>query len=188
MEIVSGKISGMALFSPHTDAVRPTSVRARRAFFDSLGDLTGKVFADLCAGSGAMGLEAASRGAEQVIFAEYAKESLRTIEKNCRKAKEHGLDAELTVIPGRIPESAAKLARESKPDILFADPPYAVSAELLDQLTQNDAFTVWAENGELYWELPEGGTALRPPKAPWKITSIRNLGPTRFMVLTVSKE
>ena len=52
MEITAGKLKGMPLASPDVHApVRPTSVRARQAFFDSLGDLSGKTFADLCAGS-----------------------------------------------------------------------------------------------------------------------------------------
>ena len=73
MEIVAGTARGLILTSPgENDEVRPTSVRARRAFFDSLGDLKGNVFADIFAGSGAMGLEAASRGAEKVFFFEQA--------------------------------------------------------------------------------------------------------------------
>ena len=188
MEIVGGMAGGLSLISPRGSAVRPTSVRARKALFDSLGDLTGLIFADLCAGSGAMGLEAASRGAQQVYFIECAPESLNVIERNCRKIRAAGVNAELTVVRGSLPEAAEHLRHASQPDLLFADPPYRNSARLLDELTKNEAFTEWASNGRLFWELPEGGTALRPPAAPWKIETIRTSGAVRFMILAQNRE
>ena len=61
MEILGGLAKGMVLKVPEGREVRPTSVRSRRALFDMLGDLTGERFCDLFAGSGAVGIEAASR-------------------------------------------------------------------------------------------------------------------------------
>ena len=187
MEITAGILRGMDLKAPPGLHVRPTAVRARQALFDSLGDLSGKTFADFCAGSGAMGLEAASRGAKQVFFVECASESLRIIERNCRKLRDAGVEAELTVVHGRLPEAAERLRHETAPDLLFADPPYRDSVRLLDELTKNEAFTQWASGGRLFWELPEGGTALRPPAPPWKIESIRSSGAVRFMILTAKQ-
>ena len=83
MEITAGTALGLKLGElPEGHGVRPTSVRARRAFFDSIGTIEGKTFADLFAGSGCMGLEAASRGAATVIFAEESPDALALIRHN----------------------------------------------------------------------------------------------------------
>ena len=187
MEITAGKLKGMPLASPDVHApVRPTSVRARQAFFDSLGDLSGKTFADLCAGSGAMGLEAISRGAANVIFAEKDQASLRTIRKNIQRAERVLGEISSFIAEGELPGSCGRLMRYPKPDILFADPPYADSADILPALTENEIFTNWAEGGKLYWEFPpESCAPLRPPKPPWKISQIRNFGAVRFLILEV---
>ena len=68
MEIISGLARGVQLTVPPGETVRPTAARARKALFDSLGDLAGTRVADLCAGAGGLGLEAASRGAAEAVF------------------------------------------------------------------------------------------------------------------------
>ena len=70
MEITGGIAKGVTVKVPSGVEVRPTSVRSRRALFDMLGDLSGKRFCDLFAGSGAVGIEAASRGAAHVLLVE----------------------------------------------------------------------------------------------------------------------
>lgn len=184
MEIVSGKARGINLYSPEGEDVRPTSVRARKALFDSLGDLSGKCFADLFAGSGAVGLEAASRGAETVIFVDASKSSIKIIEKNRAKVERAGVDSDLQIFCGELPAFAKRLsASAAAPDIIFADPPYDLSAELLNTLTANSDFSRWAANAYMIWELPEKRLDLRPPAAPWRLKTIKQLGPARFMLL-----
>ena len=187
MEITAGKLKGMPLASPDIHApVRPTSVRARQALFDSLGDLSGKTFADLCAGSGAMGLEALSRGASNVIFAEKDQASLHTIRKNIKRAERSLGEFSYFIAEGELPSSCTRMMRYPKPDVLFADPPYADSADVLAAMTGNEIFTTWAEGGKLYWEFPPASCApLRPPSPPWKIAQIRNFGAVRFLILEV---
>ena len=187
MEITAGKLKGMPLASPDIHApVRPTSVRARQALFDSLGDLSGKTFADLCAGSGAMGLEALSRGASNVIFAEKDQASLHTIRKNIKRAERTLGEFSYFIAEGELPSSCTRMMRYPKPDVLFADPPYADSADVLAAMTGNEIFTTWAEGGKLYWEFPPASCApLRPPSPPWKIAQIRNFGAVRFLNLEV---
>lgn len=187
MEITAGKLKGMPLASPDIHApVRPTSVRARQALFDSLGDLSGKTFADLCAGSGAMGLEALSRGASNVIFAEKDQASLHTIRKNIKRAERTLGEFSYFIAEGELPSSCTRMMRYPKPDVLFADPPYADSADVLAAMTGNEIFTTWAEGGKLYWEFPPASCApLRPPSPPWKIAQIRNFGAVRFLILEV---
>lgn len=184
MEIVAGTARGLILTSPgENDEVRPTSVRARRAFFDSLGDLKGKVFADIFAGSGAMGLEAASRGAEKVFFFEQALPVLKMIEKNCNRVARTGVTTDMQIVRGAIPPFRTDLARFARPDIVFADPPYAASMDFFKAVTADPCFRVWAADADLYWELPDRDYALEVPAAPWRIMAIKNFGPGRFLML-----
>lgn len=183
MEITAGSLRGMSLRAPAGLHVRPTAVRARQALFDSLGNLSGKTFADLCAGSGAMGLEAASRGARSVVFVESAPDSLAAIRQNCRRAQASGLAAKLNIVEGELPASLRALERMPSPDIVFADPPYPVSADLLDSVTADACFARWAGNALLIWELPQERRGLRPPGPLWHLLSIRTLGPADFMFL-----
>ena len=185
MEITAGPARGILLRAPAGLEVRPTSVRARRALFDSLGPLDGITFADLCAGSGAMGIEAASRGARTVIFAESAAESLRVIRENCSRAAAVGLETDFLPVRGTLPDSIPLLVREPRPDLIFADPPYRVSLALLQSMIGNAAFTRWASDSTLYWELPSGG-GLLPPPVPWKMKEIRTFGSVKFLVLCVN--
>ncbi len=188
MEIVAGIARGLILTSPgEQDEVRPTSVRARRAFFDSLGDLSGLVFADVFAGSGAMGLEAASRGAEQVIFFEQAPQVAKIIEKNCNRVARTGVTAKMQLVKGGIPPFHTGLSRLPKPDIVFADPPYAASMEFFRAVTADPCFRQWAGDAVLYWELPDRDYSLEIPAAPWQIITIKNFGPGRFLVLKCRK-
>lgn len=90
---------------PEGHGVRPTSVRARRAFFDSIGSMDGKTFADLFAGSGCMGLEAASRGASTVIFAEESPDALALIRHNIARFEHTKSPARLQVVPCTLPAS-----------------------------------------------------------------------------------
>ncbi len=183
MEIVAGKAKGISLRSPESNDVRPTAVRARRALFDSLGDLSGLVFADLCAGSGAMGLEAASRGAAKVYFIEKNASVLRLIRQNCTRIQRAGVETEFEFIQCEIPSFPARLLHGDLPDIIFADPPYDLSTKLLKSITGNPVFLDWAGKCTLYWELPDAGAQLEPPCDPWKIVQIRTLGPARFLIL-----
>ena len=87
MEILGGTAKGMSLKVPEGREVRPTSVRSRRALFDMLGDLAGRRFCDLFAGSGAVGIEAASRGASHVLLVEKAPAALAAVRSNVGHAQ-----------------------------------------------------------------------------------------------------
>jgi len=88
MEIISGFAKNVQLKTPRSFNVRPTTIRARCALFDSLGSFEGLKVLDLFAGSGAMGLEAASRGASEVTLVESAPEHCRFIRTNVEKVEQ----------------------------------------------------------------------------------------------------
>ena len=182
MEITAGTALGLKLGDlPDGHEVRPTSVRARRAFFDSIGSIAGKTFADLFAGSGCMGLEAASRGASTVIFAEENPDALALIRHNIARFEHTKSAARFQVVPGTLPSSLKVRIAPPSPDVVFADPPYPKSMEMLSALTSDDAFNAWTRGAVFYWELPDFQCALRPPSGPWKLTGIRQLGAANFM-------
>ena len=89
MRIVSGRLKGMRLSSPSGGVVRPTTGNIREAVFNILGqDLSGVDFIDLCSGTGAMGLEAASRGASDILFVERDRKVAQILRDNIKVASE----------------------------------------------------------------------------------------------------
>lgn len=184
MEITGGIAKGMTVKVPSGMEVRPTSVRSRRALFDMLGDLSGKRFCDLFAGSGAVGIEAASRGAAHVLLVEKSPHVLAVVRDNVRRAQEYCPDTLFQPMSGAVPECFRKLAAVCPPpDLIFADPPYAESASLLDALLHQKDFASWTGNAQLLWELPDYRTQLKIFPPEWTLTAIRELGASRFLVI-----
>ncbi len=184
MEILGGMAKGISLKVPGGATVRPTAVRARRALFDSLGILDGKSACDLFAGSGAVGFEFASRGAESVLFVEKSPQSLGALKANLKKIEPVCSSCRFTVFSGALPECAARFTSLPAPDFIFADPPYAESAELLDGLLHEKAFTAWAKHSLMIWELPETSFQLKVFPPEWRVQTIKQFGGARFLYVT----
>jgi len=112
--------------------VRPTADRIREAVFSSLGArVIGARVLDLFAGTGALGLEAASRGATSVTFVEQAREALESLQKNVRAFQENReVDCSFTVARSTVAEQLHKLVAERETfQLIFADPPYGEAAQ-----------------------------------------------------------
>ena len=128
MRIAGGEWCGRTLKAPPGDAVRPTQDRVRGALFSMIqAEIAGASFLDLYAGTGAVGLEAWSRGAGSVAWVERAPRSLRVLETNLAKCfGEAGPPPALRVFRADVD---AWLKRPALPpgsvDVVFADPPYA---------------------------------------------------------------
>src|SRR6476646_875712 len=87
MRIVGGEHRGARIFAPKGTDTRPTSDRVREAAFDLIGPVDDAAVLDLFAGSGAMGLEALSRGAASAVFVETDREAARAIDRNLEKLR-----------------------------------------------------------------------------------------------------
>src|SRR5439155_1331834 len=126
MRIIAGIAKGMTLAVPKGADTRPTSDRVREAIFSSLGErVVDADVLDLYAGTGALGLEAASRGARSVMFIEKARQSLEAIEKNLASfAKNRGVACAFEVVRGDVLAELSRLDRQFS--LIFADPPYAL--------------------------------------------------------------
>ena len=128
MRVIGGSARGRTIRAPRNSAVRPTSDRVREAIFDVLTHLEGSdevveaAVVDLFAGSGALGLEALSRGAASVTFVEQDRSLTTTIEENLRAT---GLAAagRTQVVRGEVLAYLASTTRGF--DLALADPPYA---------------------------------------------------------------
>ena len=121
MRIISGRWRGRTIRAPKDERVRPTGDRAREAWMSILhAELPGARVLDLFAGSGALGLEALSRGAASCDFVEMAAPSLRAVRENAERL---GALPLVTIHRGDALGFAAKLSEHAY-DIAFADPPY----------------------------------------------------------------
>lgn len=122
MRIVAGTLRGRELSTPSGGTTRPTAARAREALFSILADLGQTRVLDLYAGSGALGLEALSRGAEGLVLVESSKAAQRAIRANISAL---GVEARATLLPIRAEASLHALERLGPFNLVFADPPWA---------------------------------------------------------------
>ncbi|MCX7642859.1 MAG: 16S rRNA (guanine(966)-N(2))-methyltransferase RsmD [Armatimonadetes bacterium] len=123
MRVIAGTSKGVRLKSPSHARVRPTTDRIRTVLFDMLGRLViGSRFLDLCAGTGAVGIEALSRGAEKVVFVELDGRCVETIKTNLLLTK---LFDRARIVKGDARRKLPQLLAEGERfDIVFLDPPY----------------------------------------------------------------
>jgi 16S rRNA (guanine966-N2)-methyltransferase len=125
MRVIAGSARGRRLATPPGHVTRPTADRVREALFSSIAtELEGAVVLDLFAGSGALGIEALSRGAEYAVFVERERRAVRTIFTNLGAAR---LGARASVLEVDAARFCAQPDRRRFPrpfDVVFADPPY----------------------------------------------------------------
>lgn len=157
MRVIAGEFGGRTLMAPDGLTTRPTTDKVRQAVFNSLhsmGVLEGAVAADLFAGSGALGIEALSRGAEHCTFVERDRSALQALRHNLQTL---GIEGRATV---HATDVLAWLPAMRGVDIVFADPPYDFDAwpTLLGLVA--DASLVVAEADDPV-AAPDGWTQLR---------------------------
>jgi 16S rRNA (guanine966-N2)-methyltransferase len=162
MRIVSGRFGGRPLATPKDDAIRPTSDRVRQALFDVLAhglgdfDITGVRVIDLFAGTGALGLEAMSRGAAYCLFVEEAAESRALIRRNVEALGLTGA----TRIFRRDATRLGPGAGYGGFGLAFLDPPYGkgLAEKALTALAED-----WLMPGAVVVVEEAAGTAIVPP-------------------------
>lgn len=134
MRIIAGKFRSQLLTAPKGWETRPTSDRLRETLFNVLAPrIHGAVFADLFAGTGAVGIEAFSRGARQVYFAENAKPPLNALLANLER---FALHSEAVVEPAGTLPLLRRLAKQKVLlDLVFLDPPYSSESDYQSTLT-----------------------------------------------------
>jgi 16S rRNA (guanine966-N2)-methyltransferase len=138
MRIEGGEARGRVLTTPNGQNTRPTDGRTREMLFNSLGDrVVGARFLDLYAGSGAVGLEALSRGAAFVVFVEQEHSAVRALRANLKMLK---WESKALVWVGNVRSALPKLFENGqKFDLVFADPPFTVPKEADEVCIRMDA-------------------------------------------------
>ena len=129
MRVVAGTLGGRRLAVPAGRDVRPTSDRVREALFSSLGPLDGARVLDLFAGSGALAIEALSRGASSAVLVEHDARAAATIRANLEALGLAQPQVTLLVLPAAAALSTA-LTRGDAYDLVFLDPPYRQAPDL----------------------------------------------------------
>ena len=181
MRIIAGLAKGMPLAVPRA-GVRPTADRVREAIFSSLGErVAGARVLDLFAGTGALGLEAASRGAESVMFVENARSALECLERNLETFKRNReVSCAFSVIRADVKLQFRKLANAGEQfSLLFADPPYGEAAQEL--LHDERLPRLLACEGFLVLESAKRETF--SVSAPWELSREAIYGDTRVSFL-----
>ncbi len=126
MRIITGKAKGIKLTTLEGENTRPTSERAKEAIFSMIQfELEGRRVLDLFAGSGQMGLEALSRGAESAVMVDHAKAAVSVIKQNIIKTKLEGASAICADSLEFLRGEGRKRNESAKFDIVFLDPPYS---------------------------------------------------------------
>jgi 16S rRNA (guanine966-N2)-methyltransferase len=128
MRVIAGTFRSRTLEAPRGLDTRPTSDRLRETLFNVLAPrMEGAIFLDLYAGSGAVGIEALSRGAREAIFVEQAEPALKAIRGNLAAL---GIRGGYALEPRRVGAALERLTEQARvADIVFLDPPYSQAAE-----------------------------------------------------------
>ena len=133
MRIIAGSRKGHTIAAPRGLDTRPTSDRVRENVFNLVGPLDGATVLDLYAGSGALGLEALSRGAARATFVELDPDAARTIERNLDKLR---LTGARVLRQNATTALAQEAAAGRKYDLVLVDPPYDMYADIEPQLAR----------------------------------------------------
>ncbi|MDQ3159268.1 MAG: 16S rRNA (guanine(966)-N(2))-methyltransferase RsmD [bacterium] len=148
IRIISGKFGSRSIETPHGNKTHPMSEKMRGAIFNALGDISDLDVLDAYAGSGAVGIEALSRGAKFVYFVEKDRVGANTTKKNIETL---GIKDEVKLTQANI-SSWLETNQDRTFDVIIADPPYdKVNVNVFEKLAE-----ILTENGTLVLSLPPG--------------------------------
>jgi 16S rRNA (guanine966-N2)-methyltransferase len=171
VRVIAGSRKGHKLDAPRGLDTRPTSDRVRENIFNLVGPVEGARVLDLYAGSGALGIEALSRGATSAVFVERDPDAVRTIERNLDKLRLTGA----RVVHGDALRAIAQEAiAGAKYDLVLVDPPYGMLTEIQPRLARHLPSLV-AADGVLVMETD----SRTEPELPLAVRTSRKYGQTR---------
>jgi len=170
VRVVAGEFRGRRLAAPRGAGTRPTADRVREALFSMLGDVSGARVLDLYAGSGALGIEALSRGAESSVFVERDPRAVAAIRRNLDSL---GLDQEV------LKQDTVRFLRRGSGtfDLVFCDPPYDSATRLAGLLTERLP-EVTSEDARIVTESDKRN----PLELPFRLVTERTYGDTRIAI------
>ena len=185
MRVIAGSAGGIRLAVPK-QGVRPTMDRVKAAIFSSLGDaMVGSRVLDLFAGSGALGIEALSRGASSVVFVEGERESAEIIESNLAKTKLKGRVRQQDVFDFLRHASGAEMF-----DVIFADPPYEkteAGERFTEKLLANDVLSQLLDPDGIF-VLEKRPAEAFPETRLWRLFRQKTYGATEVLFLSAIRK
>ncbi len=178
MRVIAGSRKGHKLAAPRGLDTRPTSDRVRENIFNLVGPVDGARVLDLFAGSGALGIEALSRGAASAVFVEHEADAVRTIERNLDRVRLTGA----RVVHGDVLRTIAQeVTAGAKYDLVLVDPPYGMLTEIQPRLARHLP-PLLAADGLLVVETD----ARTEPELPLPVRTSRKYGQTRVTLFEAS--
>jgi 16S rRNA (guanine966-N2)-methyltransferase len=182
VRIIAGEFASRRIVAPRGRVVRPTSDRVRESLFAALGDrVTGARVLDLFAGSGALGLEALSRGADHATFCDAERTAIAAVRQNVAAL---GVSSRARIVAGDARRFLRSAARQGERyTLILLDPPYAQLQGLLDDVSAPlDA--VLASGGAVVVEQPAGGGVAPPALTGVEPIWHRTIGAASMTILT----
>ena len=178
MRIIGGRARGIKLEAGNQDAVRPTTDRIKETVFNIIGDVQDAVVVDFFAGSGALGLEALSRGAAKVYFVENDPKTCKVIKSNLAKVeKSIGKNGNAVILNCDYKQAVHRISEPV--DLILADPPYADDCILADKLLRDESVANMADEQTLL--ILEHLTHFSmPQETPWKQFRRKDFGLTAY--------
>jgi 16S rRNA (guanine(966)-N(2))-methyltransferase RsmD len=167
MRVIAGQLGGRVLKAPSGNQTRPTADRVREGLFSMLGRVDGFSVLDLYAGTGALGIEALSRGAQRAVFVESAASALKCLGENLASL---ALTERCIIVRRSVERAQRELVAMGPFDLVFCDPPWRAIE------------TVWRMLGKLEWKQwlsPEGQLVLEHPASSITGISATDLEVTR---------
>lgn len=149
LRLIAGEFGGRSLTTPRGQTTRPTSGRVREALFSILGGLHGARVLDLYAGSGALGLEALSRGAARLVSVESERNAVACIRANVTAL---GVSTRVTLLAQPLRRALTQLAELGPFDLVLCDPPWADLSAACEELTRLVASGALAPGARLVLE------------------------------------
>ena len=122
LRVIAGRFGGRRLEAPRGSTTRPTAARVREALFSILTDVAGDSVLDLYAGTGALALEALSRGAARAVLVEHDRAALEALRANVAALD---VGAVTHVVPSRLPRALVSVLERGPFELVFCDPPWA---------------------------------------------------------------
>jgi len=182
LRVIAGEVGGLRLAAPKGDRTRPTADRVKESLFSSLGSaIEGASVLDGYAGSGALAIEALSRGARGAVVVDRAAAARSVMRANLATT---GMTDRASVLGGALESVlAAEPPPEAPFDVVFLDPPYDEPAVALERVLALLADPEWtAAHARIVVERAVGSEGLTPPPG-WDATWTRTVGSTLVSVL-----
>jgi len=185
MRIISGTSKGRKLVTPKSQFLRPTSDRVKESIFNILREeMEGKVVLDLFAGTGNLGIEALSRGANKAIFVEKGRQALRLIQRNLNQ---FGLEERSEIIPKDAIRAIGILKQRGESfDLILMDPPYEKGL-IQGTLMKLNSYPIYHKDSILVIE-HDRREPLPHIRNGWNLIRERRIGDTVISFLTPQGE